>query len=117
MQRVRATQSKSGVCFFNGRLEYWVLPEEATEKGKKKSANMTGARYNYFVKTFLKKWKRKCYPNFPRDEKVPLIKDHEKFLRWDRTKEIDNMGAERDAGFKTVVQHPKLSPDFNAIEG
>ena len=31
--------------------------------------------------------------------------------------ELDNMGAERDAGFKTVAQHPKQSPDFNAIEG
>jgi hypothetical protein len=41
---------------FNGRLEYWVLPEEVDEKGKSKSANMTGARYNYFVRTFLAKW-------------------------------------------------------------
>ena len=27
------------------------------------------------------------------------------------------MKAERDAGFSTVKQHPKLSPDLNAIEG
>ena len=103
--------------FFNGRLEYWVLPEEVDDKGKKKTVNMTGARYNYFVKTFLAKWKRKCYPSFPKGEKVPLVKDYEKFLRWDKTKEFDNMGAERAAGFNTVKQHPKVSPDLNAIEG
>lgn len=102
---------------FNGRLEYWVLPEEVDEKGKSKSVNMTGARYNYFVTTFLAKWKRKCYLKFPKDEKVPLVKDFERFLRWDKTKEFDNLKAERDAGFSTVKQHPKVSPDFNAIEG
>ena len=103
--------------FFNGRLEYWVFPEETDEKGKMKSANMTGARYNYFVKTFLAQWKRRCYPRFPKGEKVPLVKDFERFLRWDETKEFDNMKAERDAGFSTVKHRPKVSPDFNAIEG
>ena len=103
--------------FFNGRLEYWTLPEEVDEKGKTKSTNMTGARYNYFVTTFLAKWKRKCYRNFPKGEKVPLVKDFERFLRWDSSKEFDNMKAEREAGFSTVKQHPKLSPDLNAIEG
>lgn len=103
--------------FFNGRLEYWVLPEEVDDKGKTKSVNMTGARYNYFVKTFLAKWRRKCYPNFPKNEKVPLVKDFERFLRWDKSKPFDNMKAERDAGFSTVKQHSKVSPDLNAIEG
>ena len=54
---------------------------------------------------------------FPKDEKVPLVKDFEKFLRWDSTKEFDNLKAERDAGFDTVKRHPKVSPDLNAIEG
>ena len=103
--------------FFNGRLEYWTLPEEVDEKGRMKSLNMTGARYNHLVKTFLAKWKRKCYPTFPKGEKVPLIKDFEKFLRWGSDKQFDNMKAERDAGFETVKKHPKLSPDLNAIEG
>ena len=103
--------------FFNGRLEYWTLPEEVGDKGCTKSVNMTGARYNYFVKTFFRKWRRSCYPKLPKDEKVPLVKDFEKFLRWDRTKPYDNLGAERSAGFHTVKLHPKLSPDFNAIEG
>ena len=102
---------------FNGLLMYWVLPEEAGDNGRKRSVNMTGARYNYFVKTFFAKWRRTCYPTFPKGAKVPLIKDFEKFLRWDHTKPFDNMKAERDAGFDTVKQHPKLSPDFNAIEG
>ena len=50
---------------------------------------------------------------FPKDEKVPLVKDFEKFLRW----EFDNLKAERDAGFDSVKRHPKVSPDLNAIEG
>ena len=103
--------------FFNGRLEYWVLPEEVDTKGKTKSVDMTGERYHHFVKTFLATWRRKCYPAFPRAERVPLVKDFEKFLRWDHTKAYDNLRAERDAGFCTVKQHPKASPDFNAIEG
>ena len=69
------------------------------------------------MKTFLAKWRRKCYPTFPKAEKVPLVKDFERFLRWDSTKGFDNMKAERDAGFDTVKKHPKLSPDLNAIEG
>ena len=102
---------------FNGRLEYWALPGEANDNGNTKSVNMTGARYNYFVKTFLAKWRRNCYPTFPKNDKVPLVKDWERFLRWDGSKTFDNLKAERDAGFCTVRQHPKLSPDFNAIEG
>ena len=45
------------------------------------------------------------------------MKDFEKFLRWDSTKEFDNLKAERDAGFDTIKRHPKVSPDLNAIEG
>jgi hypothetical protein len=103
--------------FFNGRLEYWALPVEADDNGKVKCVSMTGERYNYFVKTFFPKWRRKCYATFPKNEKVPLVKDFERFLRWDHTKPCDNLKAERDAGFSTVKQHPKLAPDFNAIEG
>ena len=117
MRRARASPSRSGGLFFNGRLEYWVLPEEVDTKGKSRSVNMTGERYNYLVSTFLAKWRRKCYPTFPKAENVPLNKDFEKFLRWDHRKEFDNMQAERDAGFMTVKQHPKASPYFNAIEG
>ena len=41
----------------------------------------------------------------------------DKFLRRGSTKPFDNLKADRDAGFCNVNQHPKLSPDFNAIEG
>ena len=67
--------------FFNGRLEYWVLPE--SDDGKK-SKNMTGERYYELVTNHFAAWRRKCYPTFPKDEKVPLVKDFEKFLRWGR---------------------------------
>ena len=84
--------------FCNGRLEYWVLPEEPDDKGKMKSVTMTGERYHSFVSTYLAKWRRKCLPKFPKSQKVPLVKDHERFLRWNHTKEYDNLKAERDAG-------------------
>ena len=35
----------------------------------------------------------------------------------DEEVEFDIMKAEREAGFCTVKQHPKLSPDLDAIEG
>ena len=102
---------------FNGRLEYWLLPEK--EEKRQGSESMTGARYNHMVKTHLAKWRRQCYPNFPKGEKVPLVKDFERFLRWgkDQKDGYDNLKAEREAGFETVKQHPKCSPDLNAIEG
>ena len=103
--------------FCNGRLEYWVLPEEPDDKGKMKSVAMTGERYHHFISTYLAKWRRKCLPKFPKSQKVPLVKDHEGFLRWNHTKAYDNLKAERDAGFSTVTQHPKCSADLNAIEG
>ena len=102
------------------RLEYWVPPEEEKLVGKKRkkgSANMTGARYNSMVKRFFATWRRKCYPTFPKNERVPLVKDYESFLRWGWGKEFNNLKAERDAGFETVKRHPKTSPDLNAIEG
>jgi transposase len=100
--------------FCNGRLEYWLLPENKNRKG---TENMTGKRYNRMVKTYFAKWRRKFLPKFPKSEKVPLVKDFERFLRWGKTKEFDNMKAEDEAGYRTVQQHPKCSPDFNAIEG
>ena len=101
-----------------GRLEYVLLPEELDAKKKKKrSANMTGARYNKVVKTLFKKWRRNCVPRFPKDKKLPLAKDHEKFLRWGMGKSHNNLKAERDAGFETIKLYPKCSPDLNAIEG
>ena len=42
---------------------------------------------------------------------IPLVKDFEGFLRQPR-----NLKAEAAAGFKTLTQHTKCSPDLNAIE-
>ena len=109
--------SSSCALFCNGRLEYWALPEEVGDSGKGKSVNMTGERYNHFVKSYLAKWRRKLFPKLPRTDKLSLIKDFERFLRWGRGKKFDNLKAEREAGFETVKRHHKLLPDFNAIEG
>ena len=100
--------------FCNGQLEYWLLPESENGKG---TENMTGKRYNGMVKTYFAKWRRRFFPTLPKSEKVPIVKDFERFLRWGNTKEFDNMKAEGEAGYRTVQQHPKCSPDFNAIEG
>ena len=43
--------------------------------------------------------------------KSPLIKDFERLLRQRR-----NLAAEEAAGFTTLTQHTKASPDLNAIE-
>ena len=44
--------------------------------------------------------------------RVHLVKDYERFLRQER-----NIEAEKAAGYDEVHQHPKCSPDLNAIEG
>jgi hypothetical protein len=104
--------------FLRGRLEYFLLPEEVVGKRKRKrSANMTGARYNQMVVKFFAKWRRCCDPRFPAGERIPLVKDYERFLRWGCGKSFNNLKAERDAGFETIKQYPKCSPDLNAIEG
>ena len=54
--------------------------------------------------------------NSTRGLRLHVVAAH-KFLRRGSTKPFDNLKAERDAGFCNVNQHPKLSPDLNAIEG
>ncbi len=54
--------------FGNGRLEYFVLPKDGTNK----TTNMNGARYNKLVKTHFAKWRRSC---FGRKARVFLVKD------------------------------------------
>ena len=78
---------------------------------------MTGARYNSMVSALFAKWRRSCDPRFPKDAKIPLFKDYERFLRWGMGKSHNNLKAERDSGFQTVKQYPKCSPDLNAIDG
>jgi hypothetical protein len=94
----------------DGHLEYMLLPEVRGAKGKKKSANMNGSRYEAMVKKHFPDWKKKMFPRSGKT-KLPLVKDFEGFLRQPR-----NLKAEEDAGFKTLTQHTKCSPDLNAIE-
>ena len=94
----------------DGHLEYMLLPEVVNEKGKKKSANMNGDRYLAMVKKHFSGWKKKMFPRLGKT-KIPLVKDFEGFLRQPR-----NLQAEEAAGFKTLTQHTKCSPDLNAIE-
>ena len=94
----------------DGHLEYFVVPEIVDEKGRKRSANMNGDRYEHMVKTKFKIWKKKMFPRKGK-ELLPLVKDFERFLRQPR-----NLAAEKDAGFKTLKQHAKVCPDLNSIE-
>ena len=92
----------------NGRLEYWVLPQDYTEE-KYKTTNMTGERYNELVKSKFAQWRRKCF----RDNRAcSLVQDHERCLWQDR-----NLEALAAAGCPVVANFPKSSPDLNAIEG
>ena len=94
----------------DGHLEYFLLPEVTNEKGRKRSANMNGDRYECMVKKHFASWKKKMFPRMGKI-KISLVKDFEGFLRQPR-----NLKAEEDAGFKTLKQHTKCSPDLNAIE-
>lgn len=94
----------------DGHLEYWLLPEVRNSKGAKKSANMNGDRYECMVKKHFANWKKKMFPRMGKI-KIPLVKDFEGFLRQPR-----NLKAEENAGFKTLKEHTKCSPDLNAIE-
>ena len=94
----------------DGHLEYMLLPEVVDGKGKKKSANMTGDRYEQMVGKHFAKWKKKMFPRSGKTP-IPLVKDFERFLRQPR-----NLKAEEAAGFKTLKEHTKCSPDLNAIE-
>ena len=81
-----------------------------SEKGVLKSANMNGDRYEGMVKKYFPTWKKKMFPRMGK-VRIPLVKDFERFLRQPR-----NLKAEENAGFKTVKDHPKCSPDLNAVE-
>ena len=94
----------------DGHLEYTLLPEVVNAKGKRTSANMNGDRYEAMVKNKFAKWKKKMFPRMGK-KKIPLVKDYERLLRQPR-----NLKAEEAAGFKTLTQHTKVSPDLNAIE-
>ena len=92
----------------NGRLEYWVLPEDHGAP-KYKTTNMNGERYNELINTRFVKWRRQCFGD---DKACRLVQDHEKCLWQDRN--LQALGA---AGCNVVDNFPKSSPDLNAIEG
>ena len=94
----------------DGHLEYMLLPDVMDAKGKKKIANMNGDRYEQMVHKHFAKWKKKMFPRLGKTQ-IPLVKDFEGFLRQPR-----NLKAEAAAGFKTLKEHTKCSPDLNAIE-
>ena len=92
----------------NGRLEYYVLPQDYTVS-KYKSTNMNGQRYNDLINREFAKWRKNCFGD---DHECKLVQDHEKCL-WRK----DNVKALKDAGCPVVGNFPKCSPDLNAIEG
>jgi len=95
--------------FCDGRLEYYVMPKDRTEKGALTTQHMNGERYRKMVTKHFANWRKKCLPNGGR---LFVVKDYERFLRSDLT-----IAAETKAGCHQVPMYPKCSPDLNAIEG
>jgi len=90
--------------FANGRLEYWVLPRDG-----QKTTNMNTETYCTLVNGKFKEWREMCFGDTRR---CYLVQDHEKCLWAD-----ENLESLEDEGFDVVTNHPKYSPDLNAIEG
>jgi len=70
---------------------------------------MNGDRYEWLVTNKFASWRQACFED---DEPVSLVQDRERCLWQDR-----NFKALRQTGCPVVDQHPKHSPDMNAIEG
>ena len=92
------------------RGDYIVLPGVVNAKSKKATANRNGTRHEPMVKSHFKNCKKRMLPRL-NNTLIPLVKDLERLLRQPR-----NLKAEKAAGFKTLTQHSKCSPDMNAIE-
>ena len=98
--------------FANGRLEYYVLPQDKEKsKLRKRSVtmNMTTPCYAKLVERDFAQWRRNCFGD---DARAYLVQDHEKCLWADTC-----LSALKDAGFDVLHNFPKSSPDLNAIEG
>ena len=90
--------------FGNGQLHYHVLPRDGS-----RTTHMNGDRYHHLISHRFAEWRRACFGD---DANVHLVQDHEKCL-W----QARNLDALRAAGCVVVEDHPKYSPDLNAIEG
>ena len=95
--------------FCDGRLEYYVLPKEYSEKGRLTTQHMNGVRYRVMAEKHFANWRKKC---LPRGGHVFVVKDYERFLR-----SAETIAAETKAGCQQIPKYPKCSPDLNAIEG
>ena len=71
---------------------------------------LSGDMYEKLVKRSFKAWRKKMFP-CASSARLSLVKRYERFLRQDR-----NLKAEVVAGLKTLREHPKVSPDLNAME-
>ena len=94
--------------FCDGHLEYYVLPEDYTERGKEITEHMTGERYRGMVDKHFADWRKACLAR----GRVFACKDFEGFLRTPET-----VLSETASGCDQLEKYPKASPDFNAIEG
>ena len=59
----------------DGHLEYMLLPE-VQNKGKMRSANMTGDRYEDMVEKYFPVWKKKMFPRMGGTQ-IPLVKERQ----------------------------------------
>jgi hypothetical protein len=87
-------------------LKYLVLPVDP-EDGKK-TTNMTIERYVNLVETRYVSWREECFGD---SGPCHLVQDHERCL-WNAA----SVNALRKAKCLVVQDHPKSSPDLNAIE-
>jgi transposase len=90
----------------NGHVEYYVLPVDPGNSTK--TTHMNGDRYEWLVTNKFASWRQACFED---DEPVSLVQDRERCLWQER-----NLKALRQTGCP-AVDHPKHSPDLNAIEG
>ena len=89
--------------FADGRLEYYLLPED----GAQRTTNMNAETYQWLVGRHFADWRKRCFGD---DGPAYLVQDGERCL-W----KAESLAALRGAGF-AVIDHPKYSPDLNAIE-
>ena len=91
----------------NGKLCYHILPA-ADEAGE--TTHMNGIVFRSMMERWAERWTRACWPS-RKPRVVRMVMDYEKCLR-----SPDSLQCLRENGITVVTQHPKSSPDLNAIE-